>query len=280
MAATLWAWAVPAWFSDSPLDHTWVTDFDNRVTSYPTIGDVIAAGRNNWYCWGSYHAKGGTPELADGFLGSQSADAGLAGCLVASNLPSKGNPAAQGTIFSYGVDGVCHQLANQVLWATKNGAGSPLTVRQARGYRISSFLFGTYGRQTVAWRAKIASCSGTAAGGPESLVMHIADITPDDEFAARAREVLGAGDPDGKLTRLLALRGAAAQTADALRLRVASEAMVAPSAAELNAHHNDILQEAAQILSVDEFRELFGIEPGQRFDLVDPDMLERGPERR
>jgi len=279
MAATLWAWAVPAWFSDSPLDHTWVTDFDNRVTSYPAIGDVIAAGKTNWFCWGDYHAKGGTPELADGYLGSQAGGVGLTTCLVAPNLPSKGNRAAQGTIFSYGVDGVCHQLANQVLWSTKGGASVPLTVRQARGYRISCFLFGTYGRQTVAWRSKVASCSG-GPGGPESLAMHPADVTPDDEFATRAREVLGATDAQGKLARLLALRGAAVQTADTLRLRVASETMMAPSAAELNAHHNDVLREAAEILSADEFRALFGIEPGQRFELVDPDMLERGPERR
>lgn len=280
MTSPLWAWAVPAWFSESLLDHTWVTDFDNRVTAYQTITDVISAGKNNWFCWGSYHDKGGTPKLPDGFLGSRQANANLAACLVTPNLPSKGNPAAQGTIFSYGIDGVCHQLANQVLWSTTGAPGGTLTVRQARGYPISSYLFGTYGRQTVDWRNKVASCSSAATGGPKGLVMHSADVTPDDEFATRAREVLGPEDPNGKLARLLALRGAAVHTADTLRTRIASEAMMAPSAAELNAHHNDVLREAAQILSAAEFRELFGIEPGQRFDLVDPEMLERGPERR
>jgi len=135
MAANLCAWAVPAWFSDSPLDHTWVTDFDNRVTSYSSIGEVIAAGKNNWYCWGSYHATGGTPEIADGYLGSQPGNVALSMCLVTPNQPSKGNPPAQGTIFSYGVDGVCHQLANQVLWSTRGGTSAPLTVRMARAQR-------------------------------------------------------------------------------------------------------------------------------------------------
>jgi hypothetical protein len=36
MAGTmLYAWAVPAFISESPVDHTWVTTYDNRVHSYP-----------------------------------------------------------------------------------------------------------------------------------------------------------------------------------------------------------------------------------------------------
>ena len=33
----LQAWAVPAWFSESPFDHTWVTDFDNRTAPYQRL---------------------------------------------------------------------------------------------------------------------------------------------------------------------------------------------------------------------------------------------------
>ena len=64
----------------------------------------------------------------------------LAKCLVAPNANSQTVAAARGTIFTYGIDGVCHQLANQVLYATGIGAVAPLTVRNARGYIASTFL--------------------------------------------------------------------------------------------------------------------------------------------
>jgi hypothetical protein len=48
--ATLYAWATPAFSSGSPVDHTWVTTYDNRVNAYPAIADVIAANQLYWYC--------------------------------------------------------------------------------------------------------------------------------------------------------------------------------------------------------------------------------------
>ena len=74
---------------------------------------------------------------------------------------SRSAPAARGTIYVYGVDGVCHQLANQVLYAT---SGTRLTVNKARGYFFSTYLYGTYGLQHAAWASKIASCCGSHRG--------------------------------------------------------------------------------------------------------------------
>src|ERR1700733_2279711 len=131
---TMWAWSTPAFFSGSPVDHTWVTTYDNGVTVYANDTQVAAAGEDYWYCWGSFHPTG-TP------LGSQQGDYIIARCLVKSNADSTTDKAARGTIFVYGIDGVCHQLANQVLFASGGPGVSPLTVSAARGYHVSLFLF-------------------------------------------------------------------------------------------------------------------------------------------
>ena len=34
--SSLYAWAVPAFSAGSPVDHTWVTTYDNRVKPTPT----------------------------------------------------------------------------------------------------------------------------------------------------------------------------------------------------------------------------------------------------
>jgi hypothetical protein len=45
----LYAWAVPAFVAESPIDHTWVTTYDNRVNVYPNVQQVAAAGAFYWY---------------------------------------------------------------------------------------------------------------------------------------------------------------------------------------------------------------------------------------
>ena len=84
-SVTLFAWAVPAFISELPVDHTWVTTYDNRVNAYPNVQQVAAAGQFYWYCWGSFHAAGGTPINPTGFLGQQTGDLALAQCLVQPN---------------------------------------------------------------------------------------------------------------------------------------------------------------------------------------------------
>ena len=81
----LYAWAAPAFSTGSPVDHTWVTTYDNRVKVYSSDQQVAAAGECYWYCWGSFHPTGGTPENSAGFLGQQNGDSVLAKCLVAPN---------------------------------------------------------------------------------------------------------------------------------------------------------------------------------------------------
>ncbi|MFT0875277.1 hypothetical protein LRC39_14525 [Rhodopseudomonas sp. P1] len=267
-SVNLYAWAAPAWSSESPVDHTWVTSYDNQVHPYSTIADVVVAGQSFWYCWGSFHPQGGTPINPTGALGQQSGNLKLAQCLVQPNADSNTTAAARGTIYTYGVDGVCHQLANQVLYATANGSVPPLTVSKARGYPLSSFIYGTYGLQHTAWAAKVASCSGaqlvarlarpgglTVVAGGEGIAV--------DEFERRATEVL-ATEP-AKLASLLRLRGEVQ--------RFAAQPWPGtgqPSAEALNARNQHLIDEAAKLLGPEHFRKLFGVEPGAKVTLVDP----------
>ncbi|MBI5129795.1 MAG: hypothetical protein HZA66_10155 [Rhodopseudomonas palustris] len=264
----LYAWAIPAWESESPVDHTWVTSYDNRIHAYPTITEVVAANQFLWYCWGSFHAAGGTPANRSGALGQQSGDLTVAQCLVRPNVDSRTIPAARGTIYQYGVDGVCHQLANQALYATGIGASAPLTVHNARGYLLSNFIYGTYGLQHSAWAAKIASCTGASlvarAARPGGLTMTSDEQAPaPDEFERRAAELL-AQDPR-TLARLLQLRAEVQNFAAR-----AWPGTGQPSAQTLNSRNQHLIDEAARLLGPDNFKKLFGADPAARVTLVDP----------
>ncbi|RED42383.1 hypothetical protein BJ123_101100 [Rhodopseudomonas thermotolerans] len=267
-SVSLYAWAIPAWSSESPVDHTWVTSYDNQVHPYNTIADVVVAGQSFWYCWGSFHPQGGTPVNPTGALGQQAGNLKLAQCLVQANADSNTTPAARGTIYSYGVDGVCHQLANQVLYATADGGGPPLTVSKARGYPLSSYIYGTYGLQQTAWAAKVAACSGSQLvarlGRPGGLTVAASgEGVAMDEFEKRATELL-ATEP-AKLASLLRLRGEVQ--------RFAAQPWPGtgqPSAEALNARNQHLIDEAAKLLGPEHFRKLFAAEPGAKVTLVDP----------
>jgi hypothetical protein len=272
---TLWAWAnklpVLKW------DHTWVTSYDNRIGAPTSIGQVISKGEHYWYCWGDFHSSGSTPAHSDGNIGSGSGDLALARCVCESNLISKGNPRAQGTIFLYGIDGVCHQLANQALWATKAGGTSPLTVHLARGYGTSTFFFGTYGRQLAAWHHRLANCpaAGVGGGGSGSQFMTMLSDPPDfrgDEFEVTARAVLR--DDSQRLQALLTLREDASRRTSQFHA-VASETQDRqPTAAELNEVYNDFCKQAAKLLGDKRYERIFGVPAGVDVNIVDPESLE------
>lgn len=281
MATSLkfFAWAVPILFDESPWDHTWVTTYDNRAHPYPDIAAVIHAKQDYWYCWGGFHARGGTPSLPDGSLGSQNGDPGLARCLVAPNADCSPSFAARGTIFTYGVDGVCHQLANQVLYATRLGGAKPLTVSAAGGYWVSSGVYGAYGLQHGAWRSKIATCTAVAGappsrargatrtsrlGGSGPGMSGVESANPPDDFEEHVGKVLGATKLS-LATQLLALR-ARFQTAAAADAHAANT----PTAEQLNARNQRFLDDAAKLLGDDDFYAVFGVKPGTKVNLVLP----------
>jgi hypothetical protein len=264
--AAFYAWAVPAFTTGSPVDHTWVTTYDNRIDTYPSDQAVDAAGQFYWYCWGAFHPQGHTPDSPDGFLGQQAGDLALARCLVVANADSRTLPAARGTIFSYGVDGVCHQLANQVLFATGRG-GAPLTVAPARGYMASTFIYGTYGLQHAAWANKLASCG---SAGPQIAFAVGGGAVPgqSDDFETRARQVLEQEHPK-LLSDLLALR------TDTQRFAAQRwPGFSSPGPETLNARNQHLLDQAAHLLGSDQFKEIFGYAPDEKIHLVDPTIVE------
>jgi hypothetical protein len=166
-----------------------------------------------------------------------------------------------GTIFYYGVDGVCHQLANQVLWATKGPVAGPLTVSNARGYHVSSFLFGTYGRQPIAWKAKQESC------GPPLVT----PMSSDDEFEIHARRMLAGAKAEQKLEALLELRAEALAQMAGFRTRARGKAT--PSAEELNRSYNAFLARAQELLGRSDYEKVFGVKAGEAPNIVDPTMM-------
>ena len=265
--ATLYAWATPTPFHDSPVDHTWVTDYDNRVATAPATIELVIAGRSNyWFCWGDFHSSGHTPRAADGSLGTASASVAQAQCLCASNLNSQTGTPSCGTIEHYGIDGVCHQLANQILWAS--GARlPPLTVSKARGYALSSFFYGTYGLRRDDWSARKAQCavapSGSTAAVPaaKDAIMTSA-LSADDEFAVHAKAALAKNAAQHKLVALLALRDAA-QSELAMHKDRLMLGHGVPSGEDINRRHRDYLRHARGLLNEAEFVDLFGIASAQ-----------------
>lgn len=54
----------------------------------------------------------------------------------------------------YGVNGVCHQIANRILWAARGIH----TVHRAKGYVWSASIYGSYGSDGPGWAARKLAC--------------------------------------------------------------------------------------------------------------------------
>ena len=253
---TLYAWVHPLAI-DPSLDHTWVTNYA-PPPFYDNPSD-LPAGALYWYCWGEYHpaGEGGTGPNQPGGIGDADGDVTISSCICAPNDTN-----AHGSIFVYGIDGVCHQLANQVLFSTTG----PLTVKNARGYSISSYFYGTYGANTSAWIALVQSCMGAAASLPGGE-----GVMPDD-FDDHITEVLGADFDDVKRASLRELRENFRTEAQALKSQL-PDMTVPDLSAQLNRLVNEHLAQAVEILGQDDYEKLFGTEAGRSVTLVDPTMV-------
>ncbi|MFS2107754.1 hypothetical protein [Ralstonia sp. Ralssp135] len=258
----LYAWTTPAFFKDSIVDHTWVTAYDNRVTPYSSIDAVVEASSDYWYSWGSFHPAG-TALIAQGTASLEAAT-----YLCEPNADSRNDRAAAGTIFVYGIDGVCHQLANQILWSTGSATQAPRTVELARGYHVSSALYGTYGLNKDDW---IQHRDGAPQAANVSLTYAL-PIDNGDDFERHARAVLAGSGGSAKLASLLAYRKQHARET----LKTKSDvklAQVIPTADSINARVNEFLGGALGILGPDDFKRVFQIDPLPNMNLVDPDLF-------
>lgn len=276
--ATLFAWATPLQGIESPVDHTWVTDYDNRAPGAPTdIAAVVKAAGNYWYCWGEFHAHSDSTEF-HGYLGSEPASAAVTRCICTSNAQTAPDQPTSGTVRAYGIDGVCHQLANQLLWATGSHSQPPLTVASARGYGASIFFYGTYGLQHDAWAARHAACSKMPPQRmhDDGVVRSGSPSGTDDAFAEKATAVLSRRVADNKLPALLVLRRQAQEKL------LAAAAQKRVTARALNEIHRFFLGRATTLLDEATFAEIFDLRVADiaRLDLVDPHVFAEAQSRR
>ncbi len=119
------------------------------TTTFANLADhtyvECLGGGKKWGCWGG---KTGGRVIAQGPASTTRAD-----CIA--------KPDERAGIRCYLVNGVCHQAANRILIEAR------VTVRMARGYSISSALFGTYGRKLF-WpcASPFNRCPGVAGDLP------------------------------------------------------------------------------------------------------------------
>ena len=254
----LYAWVNPLSFT-SKLDHTWVTGYDTRTDTYQTLEDVVDAGQLCWLCWGDFHPFGKTASHPDGFLLDCDGDQSFAECLVEPNASSIDSPPARGTIFEYGIDGVCHQLANQVLYAA-NVDGTAPTVKDAKGYWLSSLAYTTYGRQKSAWREKIAGCGGNLAADSR-----FGEGDMPDQLIKHAQEVLGADDPAVEAI----VEHQQVHQAKVLDSLAGEEV----TAEQINARNREMMANLQDHIGKEKFVKVFGVSAEDAPDLVDPSIF-------
>lgn len=125
------------------LDHVFVTDYA-PLNSAPSDAQF-------WYCWGKHYTDSRAQLL------QANADLSLANAIMPANEMAysgepDGKPALNmGAIVYYGLDGTCHQTANQVLAATATKSEEPSRVLSCHGYPITTYFYGTYGTNTDDW---------------------------------------------------------------------------------------------------------------------------------
>lgn len=164
MSDIFYAWGRPLTQGTDPvlkrLDHTWVTIFEEDVdpTEQPDPPEDWNPPDGYWYCWGRVH------NVASHQISMQSGSIDIANAISPQNTPAvplgtKQWKASQtsGSIEFYGLDGVCHQVANQVLCATATQTTEPQRVQDALGYSLSTFFYGTYGLNTEVWQDLVAA---------------------------------------------------------------------------------------------------------------------------
>ncbi|MFL6198038.1 MAG: hypothetical protein ACJ76J_02575 [Thermoanaerobaculia bacterium] len=255
--ATLYAWANPLSLWQGA-DHTWITNYPSPFQCPPTP--------DYWYCWGICHPAG--PGTTARPLGSAQGDISFASCICTPNDPN-----AHGGIDRYGIEGVCHQLANRVLYAT-SPYGTPLTVKGAHKYWLSHLLFGTYGTTLKDWAARKKKCQpGTIAAmgngdteDPDSLLF--------EQMVRSSRGPAAAGEDP--MAAIEALR--AELLAEKAPLDAAVQAGTISGdefANRVNELVSSYLPRIAEILGPNNCARIFEASPGETVQVLDPEIASR-----
>lgn len=249
---TIYAWSKPAELEGfgkmGHFSHTWVTTYPMKVdpVNQPDPPGTWVPPEYYWFCYGSAH------DVASKELGSRAGSLDMAKAISAPNtdaLPPNaplGTPSKYcGAIEYYGIDGVCHNVANQVLYCTGTGSEEPLRVKGSSGYPLVMFLYGNYGLNASGWY---------------KLTRKLApDVKePRDDFV----EIMHGVVPDELHTKLLSVRLAAQSALVLLRSRVVEKQFNYDP--ELEAIIVSALGGAFALLGEELFLKLFpGIDPNE-----------------
>lgn len=255
---------------DSVLDHTYVT---------------CAAG-HCWPCWGDC-LDGSILRTGQGSTARAEAIAGPDG----------------GAGIDYGVTGLCMQTANRILWP----AG--VTVSDAMGYDLTSFVYGHYGPSAADWLAhrdasdgvtgETPQCDGTespeenpAGTAGEAFWSFITGIyerfapsePPSEEptsnlellgtlLAARLQEKLGARVADRDIVNLQEIQRACVEEKAPIDRAVRAGGLRGDAYADqVNRVINGALRNMAQVLEPDAYAAFFNVRPGAQVAVIRPDI--------
>lgn len=282
MNVTLYAWMRPISVGEiyiNLLDHTYVTSYTPAGT-YTNITDVTNNYEHFWYCWGQLDPNKSrlVPKCPPTGI---SGDLGQIQCVCNANDVN-----AHGTIFRYLHDGVCHQLANQVLYF----ASPRITVEGVKGWKLSHFRFGAYGSNTSDWQNRISGCQGDSsvpsddsdsygqkinnvfANAPDSAT---AEELRDAELQVHVKHCLGKTPKKDDMAFLVEVREEARQQNEVLFAKV-SMGLIDPNTytEQANQIHDTMLDKIAARLSPEEFKQLFDFTPDNKVQLIDREAAE------
>jgi len=207
---TIYAWAKPAELEGfgkmGHFSHTWVSTYPMKVdpNNPPDPDPNWVPPEYYWFCYGSAH------DVAAKELCSRAGNLDVAKSISAPNTDALPPNAPHGTashtsgaIVYYGLDGVCHNVANQVLYCTGTSTEEPLRVKGSSGYPLVMYLYGNYGLNADGWY-KLT----------QELAPEVKE--PDDDFV----EIIDGIVPEDKKTELLSIRLGAQMAMVALRAKV------------------------------------------------------------
>lgn len=246
-----------------------------------------------WSCWGD---KTGGTALRSAHGSTRRADA------IA-------EPNERAAVKCYAINGVCHQSANRILWPAK------VTVRGARGYKLSEAIYGPYGR----FRALFGLCNAPFNRHPDvegdlpecmfkvAAPRAQAEIEEDAQYLERAVETYERYGPleamaldDGamvdlhvELFLLLAQRELGPKRVEAAhkvvgirtdeereRMRIERafadrELSLERFVTEVNGLTDRFQDQVAEAMAPEDYSLLLGLLPGDKVQLVDPDIAKQ-----
>ncbi len=291
----IYAWARPV---DNPAinlltkligidaEHTYVTDY--RPESVCTsIQEVRQKKLSFWYCYGDFHSD--NSKLVPKLTAEVKIDEDVLKCICGPNQKRY-----TGTIKSYGIDGVCHQVTNQILYA-----GKPQIDVEGVGASVNSYaIYNVYGLNKNDWlkisnlcypQQKKQTSSGKKNMTHASYIdkvnrLHEEAIRmgySDEEIRKKERNLLideRLGEDTDDNTRFVIieiLEQIDKERENLLKKLKIGEISPDRIAYEINRVNNKGLREIAEEIGDHKFIKMFDCEPGKDINLVNPEVAEK-----